>query len=191
MNIMLGFFNLMPAFPMDGGRILRASLQSTMSKVKATWIASRIGRAIAIIFILCGVLNLLGVATSEAHNGQWHLKFLKNSWVITDIHIVAQYIIRFLTGGSWIKIIIGFSIFQSAEMEYRMVLAQEAQERQRRGFGGDPFNPFTGNPFAPPPRPPRADWSVPPDDDSAFVSPPPYRKDKPDRVDVRRGDYDR
>jgi len=187
MNIMLGFFNLLPAFPMDGGRILRATLQSSMSKVKATWIASRIGRAIAIIFIVTGILNLLGVAASEAHQGVWRVTFLGNEWVVENINIVSLYLIRFLTGGSWIKILIGFSIFQSAEMEYRMVLAQEAEERQQRGFGGgNPFNnPFGGNPFG---SKPRTDWSTPPDDDSGFVSPPPYSKGKPDRVDIKRGE---
>ena len=168
-NFTLGLFNLMPAFPMDGGRILRASLQSSMSKVRATWIASRIGRAIAIIFIVSGVLNLLHISFPIPATG----------WFITDLFVL------FLTQGSFIKILIGFSIFQSAEMEYRMVLAQEAHERQQRGFGGpDLFaNPFRGNPFRPPPPPPR-------DDDSAFISPPPYRGEKRDRLDVRRGDYD-
>jgi Zn-dependent protease len=53
LNLILFIFNLLPAFPMDGGRILRAFLQQFfMTKVKATWIASRIGRFIAILLAL-------------------------------------------------------------------------------------------------------------------------------------------
>jgi Zn-dependent protease len=49
LNISLGIFNLLPAFPMDGGRILRSFLQQFfMSRLKATWVASRIGRFIAV-----------------------------------------------------------------------------------------------------------------------------------------------
>jgi len=52
-NSVLFVFNLLPAFPMDGGRILRAFLQQFfMSKVRATWIASRLGRFIAILMAL-------------------------------------------------------------------------------------------------------------------------------------------
>ena len=160
MNVMLGFFNLMPAFPMDGGRMLRSTLQSSMSKVRATWVASRIGRAIAIIFIVAGIMNVAGLSPEVPHT----------QWFIPNLFI------DFLTRGSWLKILIGFSIYQSAEIEYRMVLAQEAQDYQRRGFGGGPFSPRG------------KDWSVPPEDDSAIVSPPPYRKDKPDRLDIKRGE---
>lgn len=53
LNLILFLFNLLPAFPMDGGRILRAFLQQFfMTKVKATWIASRIGRFVAILLAL-------------------------------------------------------------------------------------------------------------------------------------------
>lgn len=49
-NIGLFLFNLLPAFPMDGGRILRAFLQHFfMSRLRATWVASRIGRIIAVL----------------------------------------------------------------------------------------------------------------------------------------------
>jgi len=53
LNLTLCVFNLLPAFPMDGGRILRAFLQQFfMTRVRATWFASRIGRFIAILMAL-------------------------------------------------------------------------------------------------------------------------------------------
>jgi Zn-dependent protease len=49
-NKYLFLFNLLPAFPMDGGRMLRALLQHNfMTHLRATWVASRIGRFIAIL----------------------------------------------------------------------------------------------------------------------------------------------
>lgn len=50
-NIMLVLFNLVPAFPMDGGRIFRSLLAMRLGRLQATKIASYIGRAISILFV--------------------------------------------------------------------------------------------------------------------------------------------
>jgi Zn-dependent protease/predicted transcriptional regulator len=56
-NAVLFLFNLIPAFPMDGGRILRALLAWKMGRARATKIASIIGRIIATVFIAIGLYN--------------------------------------------------------------------------------------------------------------------------------------
>jgi Zn-dependent protease len=55
LNLLLGVFNLLPALPMDGGRILRASLALRMSNLEATRIASRAARGIAALMIFFGL----------------------------------------------------------------------------------------------------------------------------------------
>jgi Zn-dependent protease len=49
-NLFLGLFNLVPAFPMDGGRVLRAMLSNWLGRLRATVIAARIGRVLAVCF---------------------------------------------------------------------------------------------------------------------------------------------
>ncbi len=55
-NVGLVVFNLIPAFPMDGGRMFRALLALKIGRVKATKIASSLGLTIAVIFFLIGLL---------------------------------------------------------------------------------------------------------------------------------------
>jgi Zn-dependent protease len=54
-NILLGIFNLLPAFPMDGGRLLRAWLATQMSYIKATQAAASIGKMFAIFMGIFGL----------------------------------------------------------------------------------------------------------------------------------------
>ncbi|MCQ1538539.1 CBS domain-containing protein [Methanocalculus taiwanensis] len=57
LNILLFAFNLLPAFPMDGGRVLRAWLAKRMPLHRATRIASDIGKGFAIIFGIIGIFT--------------------------------------------------------------------------------------------------------------------------------------
>ena len=71
-NILLGVFNLLPAFPLDGGRILQSLLWlRTRDRLRATRIAARIGMAFAFLFIAYGLITFF--AAGSLIGGVWSI----------------------------------------------------------------------------------------------------------------------
>jgi Zn-dependent protease len=55
-NLLMGCFNLVPVFPMDGGRIFRATLATRLPYLRATFVAALVGKILAVTGILVAVL---------------------------------------------------------------------------------------------------------------------------------------
>lgn len=74
-NIMLGLFNIVPAYPMDGGRILRGLIAMRKEYVEATKLAANVGKLFAIGFIVAGFfynwwLILIGIFVFSSANSE-------------------------------------------------------------------------------------------------------------------------
>ncbi len=86
-NISLVVFNMIPAFPMDGGRVLRALLGFKLNHAKATTIAARIGQAIAVIFVVVGFYGnsfLIFIGIFIFMGAQTELKYAQGAAVLNE-----------------------------------------------------------------------------------------------------------
>jgi Zn-dependent protease/CBS domain-containing protein len=107
-NLWLALFNLIPAFPMDGGRVLRALLAFKLGHAKATRIAASIGQVLAMVFVFFGFffnpfLIFIGFfiflgAQAEAVYAQ--SRFLLKGFTVNDI---VMHDVPFIDGEASIK----------------------------------------------------------------------------------------
>lgn len=93
MNVMLAFFNLLPAFPMDGGRILRSLLAMAMPYAGATRAAVLVGRLLAAAFAIYGIfsgnISLLLIAFFVYVGGSAELEAVTNRAVLRHLRAAA------------------------------------------------------------------------------------------------------
>jgi Zn-dependent protease len=97
-NIMVGFFNLIPAFPLDGGRIVRSFIWALSGDMRlSTRLAALLGQAIGWTMIVSGGLMMLGfrlpLLGTGIFNGLWLLFigwFLNNAASAGYRHVVMQ-----------------------------------------------------------------------------------------------------
>lgn len=104
-NGLLALFNLVPAFPLDGGRVLRAALWHRKGDLRwATRIASRVGTGFGFLLIALGVLNVL---TGNFVGGMWWFLigvFLRGAAAASYYQLMSrsafagQPVRRFMTG---------------------------------------------------------------------------------------------
>ncbi len=87
-NLMLAAFNLVPAFPMDGGRLLRGALWGSIGKARATRIASGAGTFFAFFLIFSGVASLL---RGDSLGGVWYILI---GWFIKDASVASYQQVR-------------------------------------------------------------------------------------------------
>jgi Zn-dependent protease len=75
MNLMLGAFNLLPGFPMDGGRIFRSAARLFTTRAKATYAAMIVGRVFAVLLGLRGLHSMFT-------GGGWGFISILIAWMI-------------------------------------------------------------------------------------------------------------
>lgn len=98
-NMMLVIFNLIPAFPMDGGRILRALLATQMSHARATVVAARVGQGVAVLFVLWGIYTgnylLMFIALFVFMGAQQEALFARMQTVAAGMRVADCMVSRF------------------------------------------------------------------------------------------------
>lgn len=87
-NLLLALFNLVPAFPLDGGRLLRGALWGSLGKAGATRVASGAGTLFAFFLIFAGVFTML---RGDSLGGIWYILI---GWFLKDASATSYQQVR-------------------------------------------------------------------------------------------------
>ncbi len=147
-NGALAIFNLLPAFPMDGGRVTRAILTNRLGRLRATRIAMLLGRCFAILF---GGIGFLGMISMIERIQPFH--------------------------GFILLIISGF-VYIMGNREYQQVRIETLLEY--RGFHSR-RDTTSSHDF----------HEIPPDDETAIISPPPYKRGPSDQAHIEKQPHEK
>ncbi len=109
-NVLLVAFNVIPAFPMDGGRVLRALLATQVRYVTATRLAARVGQVIAVLFFLASLTSWGGpmlafIAVFVFLGAQQELAYARFREVAQGLHVRQAMITRFQTLPASLKVV--------------------------------------------------------------------------------------
>jgi Zn-dependent protease/predicted transcriptional regulator len=131
-NLALALFNLVPAFPLDGGRILRGLLWKPAGKQRATRIAAGAGTFFAFFLIAAGVLSLLA---GQSISGIWYILL---GWFLMDASAGAYKRVRLddTLGGLTVR---DAMLREVATLPAHISLEEAAHEHfLHTGYGGYP-----------------------------------------------------
>ena len=106
-NLMLVIFNMIPAFPMDGGRVLRALLSMQLGRARATQVAATLGQIIAIGFLIYAFLPAI-------------VHFLPKTENFRAVHSLISWAFQ------PVLMLISFFVFFTARAENRQVRREQA-----------------------------------------------------------------
>jgi Zn-dependent protease/CBS domain-containing protein len=97
-NVVIGLFNLLPAFPMDGGRVLRALLAMRLSDIRATRVAAGLGQAMALLLGIVGLFAnplLVFIALFLWMGASGEAKLAEAKFVVHGVPVAAAMVREF------------------------------------------------------------------------------------------------
>jgi Zn-dependent protease/CBS domain-containing protein len=144
LNLILACFNLLPAFPLDGGRVFRALLYAGLKDIrKATWIAASVGRFFSIVMAVWGLITMFfPVMISDFYIGGFWFVVLGIFLYFVSGSSYEQVVVREILSGSKVKEMMKKQQAVDGEMKFSDFLKRykddlyEAYLVESKGFVG-------------------------------------------------------